>query len=59
MHQKPDAPRIAPVTSPTEEVTELYDKAKLRAAHGAPLNIFATLAHHPALLRRWLVFATH
>ena len=26
---------------------------------GSPLNIFATLAHHPALLRRWLVFATH
>ena len=23
------------------------------------LNIFGTLAHHPDLLRRWLVFATH
>ena len=40
-------------------MTELYDKAGLRAADGSPLNIFSTLAHHPALLRRWLVFATH
>jgi 4-carboxymuconolactone decarboxylase len=53
------APRIAPVTSPTDEVTELYDKAGLRAPDGSPLNIFGTLAHHPALLRRWLVFASH
>ena len=52
-------PRIAPVTTPNEEVTELFDKAGLRAPDGSPLNIFGTLAHHPALLRRWLVFATH
>jgi alkylhydroperoxidase family enzyme len=52
-------PRIAPVTDPSSEVTELFDKAKLRAPDGTPLNIFGTLAHHPALLRRWLVFATH
>jgi alkylhydroperoxidase family enzyme len=26
---------------------------------GRVLNIFATLAHHPDLLRRWLVFGTH
>jgi 4-carboxymuconolactone decarboxylase len=52
-------PRIAPLTSPTDEVTELFDKAGLRAPDGTPLNIFGTLAHHPALLRRWLVFATH
>jgi len=54
-----DTPRIAPVTNPSEEVTELFDKARLRAANGSPLNIFGTLAHHPALLRRWMVFATH
>jgi 4-carboxymuconolactone decarboxylase len=53
------SPRIAPVTAPSDEVTELYEKARLRSADGSPLNIFATLAHHPALLRRWLVFATH
>jgi 4-carboxymuconolactone decarboxylase len=54
-----DIPRIAPVTSPSPEVNELYDKAALRSPGGSPLNIFATLAHHPALLRRWLVFAAH
>jgi alkylhydroperoxidase family enzyme len=26
---------------------------------GGALNIFGTLAHHPDLLRRWLVFGTH
>jgi 4-carboxymuconolactone decarboxylase len=54
-----DTPRIAPVTSPSPEVTELYDKARLRAPDGSALNIFATIAHHPDLLRRWLVFGTH
>ncbi len=54
-----DTPRLAPITDPSEEVSELFDKAALRAPDGSPLNIFGTLAHHPALLRRWLVFATH
>jgi alkylhydroperoxidase family enzyme len=54
-----DTPRIAPVTDPTADVAELYDKAGLRAPDGTPLNIFATLARNPALLRRWLVFASH
>jgi 4-carboxymuconolactone decarboxylase len=31
----------------------------IRGADGQPLNIFATLAHHPKLLKRWLVFANH
>ena len=53
------SPRLAPVSTPTDEVKELFDKAGLRAPDGSPLNIFGTLAHHPALLRRWLVFATH
>jgi 4-carboxymuconolactone decarboxylase len=26
---------------------------------GRPLNIFTTLAHHPKLLKRWLVFGNH
>ncbi|MEP7204547.1 MAG: carboxymuconolactone decarboxylase family protein, partial [Ilumatobacteraceae bacterium] len=47
------------LTDPSDEVNELFDKAGLRAPDGSPLNIFATLAHHPALLRRWLVFAAH
>jgi 4-carboxymuconolactone decarboxylase len=52
-------PRIAPVADPSSEVLELYTKGGLRAPDGSTLNIFATLAHHPALLRRWLVFASH
>lgn len=56
-----DTPRITPITAAdaTPEVTELIDKAGLRGPDGTPLNIFGTLARHPALLRRWLVFATH
>lgn len=52
-------PRIPPITDPSAEVIELYDKGGMYAPDGTTLNIFATLAHHPALLRRWLVFATH
>jgi alkylhydroperoxidase family enzyme len=40
-------------------VVELYERTGLRSPDGSTLNIFATLAHHPALLKRWLVFATH
>jgi alkylhydroperoxidase family enzyme len=53
------APRLAPVTDPSPEVEELYAKGGIRSAQGEILNIFGTLAHHPALMRRWLVFATH
>ena len=27
--------------------------------HGQVLNVFATLAHHPALLKRWSPLANH
>ncbi|MCU0259844.1 MAG: carboxymuconolactone decarboxylase family protein [Ilumatobacteraceae bacterium] len=43
-----DDPRLA----------ELYAKG-LTGPDGSVLNIFGTLAHHPDLLRRWLVFASH
>jgi alkylhydroperoxidase family enzyme len=52
-------PRIPPITDPSPEVVELYVKGGMRAPDGNTLNIFATLAHHPALLRRWMVFAAH
>lgn len=51
--------RIQPVTDPPPDVAELYERGGLRAPDGSTLNIFATLAHHPNLLRRWMVFATH
>jgi alkylhydroperoxidase family enzyme len=52
-------PRIPPVADPSEDVIELYERGGLRAPDGSTLNIFSTLANHPALLRRWLVFASH
>jgi 4-carboxymuconolactone decarboxylase len=53
------APRISPVTDPSPEVLDLYEKAGLRSPNGTTLNIFGTLAHHPKLLKRWMVFANH
>jgi len=41
-----------------EETQALFDKG-LRASDGNPLNIFATLARHPKMLKRWLPFAAH
>jgi alkylhydroperoxidase family enzyme len=54
------APRIAPLP-PDEWDAELREKAggMLLNEDGQPLNIFATLANHPKLLKRWLVFANH
>ena len=45
------APRILPAGSPGPEAAETL--AKLPSLDGRPLNIFATLAHHPLLLRRF------
>jgi alkylhydroperoxidase family enzyme len=33
--------------------------APMQNANGETLNIFGTLAHHPKLLKRWLVFGNH
>jgi alkylhydroperoxidase family enzyme len=55
-----DAPRISPL--PVDDWDpELGDTvAKMMLGDdGKPINIFATLAHHPKLLKRWLVFASH
>ena len=45
-------PRILPAESPSPEAAETL--AKLPALDGQPLNIFATLAHHPLLLKRYI-----
>jgi 4-carboxymuconolactone decarboxylase len=52
-------PRLA-VRRDTDDprLAELFARG-LRRPDGEVLNIFGTLAHHPDLLRRWLVFATH
>ena len=52
------SPRVAPQEA--EEWSEqAKDVLKPFAAQGPVLNIFKTLAHHPDLMRRWLVFANH
>jgi alkylhydroperoxidase family enzyme len=54
-----DTPRLPPLPEDQwdDEVRELMKGAGLGG--GRPLNIFTTLAHHPKLLRRWLVFGAH
>lgn len=55
-------PRITPLTldaadQPTREL--LSRLTPLRGLDTRVLNVFGTLAHHPALLRNWLGFATY
>lgn len=52
---RPRQPRIAPVTHPTAEQSELLSKTTL--VDGPPANVFATMAHNPRLLKRFNVFA--
>lgn len=47
-------PRLAPL--PDEEIDP---EIRERFGAGPILNIFRTLAHHPKLLKRWLVFGNH
>lgn len=46
-----DGPRIPPVTAPDDEQAAALAKTIHR--RGSPLRLFATLAHHPRLLRRF------
>ncbi len=53
------SPRVQPLPE-----SEWDDEARsllegLLRAGGRVLNIFATLAHHPKLMKRWLVFGNH
>jgi 4-carboxymuconolactone decarboxylase len=51
-------PRIAPLRESewNDETREILENMR---RDGHIYNIFATLAHHPQLLRRWLVFGGH
>lgn len=55
-----EKPRVAPL--PESEWTESA-RATIEPtrgmAGGKVFNIFSTLAHHPELLKRWMVFANH
>ena len=52
------APRIAPLPS-AEWDAEVKEILQATQMGGRVLNIFQTLAHHPKLLKRWLVFGNH
>lgn len=47
-------PRVEPLTD-----AELDEDTRARFGDGPMLNIFRTLARHPKLLKRWLVFGNH
>ena len=47
-------PRVAPLTD-----EELPADVKSTFGDGPILNIFRTLANHPGLMKRWLVFGNH
>lgn len=54
------SPRVHPLASSewTDEVRQVL-ASTINASRDGALNIFSTLAHHPKLLKRWLVFGTH
>jgi 4-carboxymuconolactone decarboxylase len=54
-----EKPRLAPLSEADwdDEVRAIL--GPMTREGGRPLNIFATLAHHPKLLKRWLVFGGH
>src|SRR5262249_12281158 len=51
-------PRLAPLPEAQwdDDTRKMLEASKM---HAQVLNIFAPLAHHPDLLRRWMVFGTH
>ena len=51
---RPEKPRIPPLSD-----EELDPELRERFGDGPMLNIFRTLAHHPKLMTRWLVFGHH
>jgi len=54
-------PRVRPLSERPEEWDDSTKQVlqPLVAAGGRPLNIFRTLANHPKLMKRWLVFGNH
>lgn len=49
-----EAPRVEPLDDEA-----LPEEIRAVLGGGPMLNIFRTLAHHPKLLKRWLVFGSH
>jgi 4-carboxymuconolactone decarboxylase len=55
MTNRPPGPRISPPSDPSPDAQATL--AKGLHYRGQPLNVPATLAHHPLLLRRFTLFA--
>lgn len=49
-----DTPRVPPLSD-----EEMDPEVRSALGDGPMLNIFRTLAHHPKLMKRWLVFGNH
>ncbi len=49
-----EKPRVTPLSD-----DQIDPETRERLGKGPLLNIFRTLANHPGLLKRWLVFGTH
>ncbi|MBW2726858.1 MAG: carboxymuconolactone decarboxylase family protein, partial [Deltaproteobacteria bacterium] len=49
-----EKPRLDPL-----ELEEIDSDTRSRFGDGKILNIFRMLAHHPKLMKRWLVFGNH
>ena len=47
-------PRVAPLP-----IDEIEPELRVKFGAGPVLNIFRTLANHPKLMKRWLVFGNH
>ena len=52
--ERPSSPRIRPLAP--EQLTDEQQKLLGQVGLDPTLNIFATIARHPALMRRWLPF---
>jgi len=51
-------PRIQPTTA-ADWTDDSRPVMSANSRGGPPLNVFATIARHPKLLKRWVVFANH
>jgi len=56
----PAKPRVEPLPEAqwSEEIRAVIEPTKALSG-GKVFNVFSTLAHHPGLLKRWMVFANH
>ena len=52
-----DKPRVAPLSD--DQIDPETRQRVSPVGQGSILNIFRTLAHHPGLMKRWLVFGNH